>query len=82
MLVLLQDYMPFRDLYVSAFKNEIEFSQLLQQTAAALQTNRYIQVHTHTIHTLYDNISKLCRLEIKTSSSDIQIFFISCKFVL
>ncbi|XP_049332697.1 rho GTPase-activating protein 29 isoform X2 [Astyanax mexicanus] len=38
-----QDYMPFRDIYVSAFKNEMEHSQLLLQTAAALQTNRFIQ---------------------------------------
>uniref|UniRef100_A0A4W4GD14 Rho GTPase-activating protein 29 n=1 Tax=Electrophorus electricus TaxID=8005 RepID=A0A4W4GD14_ELEEL len=38
-----QDYMPFRDIYVSAFKNEIEYNQVLLQTAAALQTNRFIQ---------------------------------------
>ncbi|XP_066508035.1 rho GTPase-activating protein 29-like isoform X2 [Hoplias malabaricus] len=38
-----QDYMPFRDVYVSAFKNEIEYSQVLLQTAVALQTNRFIQ---------------------------------------
>ncbi|XP_050990933.1 rho GTPase-activating protein 29 isoform X2 [Labeo rohita] len=38
-----QDYMPFRDIYVSAFKNEIEYNQVLLQTAAALQTNKFIQ---------------------------------------
>ncbi|XP_072525503.1 rho GTPase-activating protein 29 isoform X2 [Salminus brasiliensis] len=38
-----QDYMPFRDIYVSAFKNEIEYNQVLLQTAASLQTNRFIQ---------------------------------------
>uniref|UniRef100_A0A673G689 Rho GTPase-activating protein 29 n=1 Tax=Sinocyclocheilus rhinocerous TaxID=307959 RepID=A0A673G689_9TELE len=38
-----QDFMPFRDIYVSAFKNEIEYNQVLLQTAAALQTNKFIQ---------------------------------------
>uniref|UniRef100_UPI003AADB4C9 rho GTPase-activating protein 29-like n=1 Tax=Centroberyx gerrardi TaxID=166262 RepID=UPI003AADB4C9 len=38
-----QDYMPFSDIYVSTFKNDIEYSQLLIQTAMALQTNKFIQ---------------------------------------
>ncbi|XP_043073039.1 rho GTPase-activating protein 29 isoform X2 [Puntigrus tetrazona] len=38
-----QDFMPFRDIYVSAFKNEIEYNQVLLQTAAALQTNKFTQ---------------------------------------
>ncbi|KAM9789940.1 rho GTPase-activating protein 29-like [Neosynchiropus ocellatus] len=38
-----QDYMPFSEIYVSSFKNDIEFNQLLLQTAAALQTNKFIQ---------------------------------------
>ncbi|KAG9351083.1 hypothetical protein JZ751_024973 [Albula glossodonta] len=38
-----QEYMPFREIYVSAFKNDIEYSQLLLQTAAALQSNKFIQ---------------------------------------
>ncbi|MED6286096.1 hypothetical protein CHARACLAT_002415 [Characodon lateralis] len=38
-----QDYMPFSDIYVSLFKNEIEYNQLLIQTAVALQTNKFIQ---------------------------------------
>ncbi|MEQ2288430.1 hypothetical protein AMECASPLE_022473 [Ameca splendens] len=38
-----QDYMPFSDIYVSSFKNEIEYNQLLIQTAVALQTNKFIQ---------------------------------------
>ncbi|XP_056598503.1 rho GTPase-activating protein 29 isoform X2 [Triplophysa dalaica] len=38
-----QDYMPFQDIYVSAFKNEIEYNQVLLQTAASLQTNKFIQ---------------------------------------
>ncbi|XDV27112.1 hypothetical protein PO909_030697 [Leuciscus waleckii] len=38
-----QDYMPFRDIYVSAFKNEIEYNHILLQTATALQTNKFIQ---------------------------------------
>lgn len=38
-----QDYMPFSDIYVSTFKNDIEYKQLLMQTAMALQTNKFIQ---------------------------------------
>ncbi|XP_059200952.1 rho GTPase-activating protein 29-like isoform X2 [Centropristis striata] len=38
-----QDYMPFSDIYVSTFKNDIEYKQLLIQTAIALQTNKFIQ---------------------------------------
>ncbi|KAM6918899.1 rho GTPase-activating protein 29-like [Xenentodon cancila] len=38
-----QDYMAFSDIYVSTFKNDIEYNQLLIQTAAALQTNKFIQ---------------------------------------
>ncbi|KAF7669641.1 hypothetical protein LDENG_00162840 [Lucifuga dentata] len=38
-----QDYMPFRDIYDSTFKNDIEYNQLLIQTAMALQTNKFIQ---------------------------------------
>ncbi|XP_041967621.1 rho GTPase-activating protein 29-like isoform X1 [Alosa sapidissima] len=38
-----QDYMPFREIYISAFKKDVEYSQLLLQTAAALQTNKFIQ---------------------------------------
>ncbi|XP_034147286.1 rho GTPase-activating protein 29 isoform X1 [Esox lucius] len=38
-----QDYMPFRDMYMSTFRCDMEYSQLLIQTANALQTNRFIQ---------------------------------------
>uniref|UniRef100_A0A673ZHZ8 Rho GTPase-activating protein 29 n=1 Tax=Salmo trutta TaxID=8032 RepID=A0A673ZHZ8_SALTR len=38
-----QEFMPFRDIYMSAFKNDIEYSQLLLHTAAALQTNKFMQ---------------------------------------
>jgi len=38
--------MPFRDIYVSAFKNEIEYNHVLLQTATALQTNKFIQVYS------------------------------------
>ncbi|XP_070989134.1 rho GTPase-activating protein 29-like isoform X2 [Oncorhynchus clarkii lewisi] len=38
-----QDYLPFRDIYISTFKNDIEYSQLLLQTATGLQTNKFIQ---------------------------------------
>ncbi|XP_072296818.1 rho GTPase-activating protein 29-like [Eucyclogobius newberryi] len=38
-----QDYMPFSDIYTSTFKNDIEYNQLLIQTAMALQSNKFIQ---------------------------------------
>lgn len=39
-----KDYMPFSDIYVSTFKQEAEYRQLLIQTALALQTNKFMQV--------------------------------------
>ncbi|CDQ95544.1 unnamed protein product [Oncorhynchus mykiss] len=44
MLASQQDYMPFRETYISTFKNDTEYSQLLLQTATALQTNKFMQV--------------------------------------
>ncbi|TRY62481.1 hypothetical protein DNTS_007143 [Danionella cerebrum] len=38
-----QEHMPFRDVYITAFKNDIEFSQLIMQTTNALQANKFIQ---------------------------------------
>ncbi|XP_028283061.1 rho GTPase-activating protein 29-like isoform X2 [Parambassis ranga] len=38
-----QDYMPFSDVYVSTFKSDIEYNQLLIQTTVALQSNKFIQ---------------------------------------
>uniref|UniRef100_A0AAR2IQS3 Rho GTPase-activating protein 29 n=1 Tax=Pygocentrus nattereri TaxID=42514 RepID=A0AAR2IQS3_PYGNA len=38
-----QDHMPFRDIYITAFKNDIEHSKVLQHTAAALQANKFMQ---------------------------------------
>ncbi|KAM4729087.1 rho GTPase-activating protein 29-like isoform 2-T2 [Anableps anableps] len=43
MLASQQDYMPLSHIYVSTFKNETEYNQLLIQTALALQTNKFIQ---------------------------------------
>uniref|UniRef100_H3BYF1 Rho GTPase-activating protein 29 n=1 Tax=Tetraodon nigroviridis TaxID=99883 RepID=H3BYF1_TETNG len=38
-----RDYMPFSHIYVSTFKQEAEYRQLLIQTALALQTNKFMQ---------------------------------------
>ncbi|NXV99778.1 RHG29 protein, partial [Fregetta grallaria] len=38
-----QDYMPFQSIFISAFQNDIENNQLWQQTAAALQSNKFVQ---------------------------------------
>lgn len=36
--------MPFQSIFINAFQNDIENSQLWQQTAAALQSNKFVQV--------------------------------------
>uniref|UniRef100_A0A3P8U2P4 Rho GTPase activating protein 29b n=1 Tax=Amphiprion percula TaxID=161767 RepID=A0A3P8U2P4_AMPPE len=38
-----QAYMPFSDIYVSTFKNDIVYNQRLIQTAVALQANKFVQ---------------------------------------
>ncbi|NXT05088.1 RHG29 protein, partial [Prunella fulvescens] len=38
-----QEYMPFQSLFINAFQNDIENNQLWQQTAAALQSNKFVQ---------------------------------------
>ncbi|KAK0134742.1 Rho GTPase-activating protein 29 [Merluccius polli] len=37
-----QEFMAFREIYMSAFKNDIEYSQLLLHTAAVLQSNKFM----------------------------------------
>lgn len=37
--------MPFRETYMTAFKNDIEYSQLVLHTAAVLQSNKFMQVN-------------------------------------
>ncbi|NWI54049.1 RHG29 protein, partial [Calyptomena viridis] len=38
-----QDYMPFQSIFINAFQNDIENNQLWHQTAAALQSNKFVQ---------------------------------------
>ncbi|NWS50986.1 RHG29 protein, partial [Chunga burmeisteri] len=38
-----QDYMPFQSIFINAFQNDIENNHLWQQTAAALQSNKFVQ---------------------------------------
>ncbi|XP_074549796.1 rho GTPase-activating protein 29 isoform X1 [Halichoeres trimaculatus] len=38
-----QEFMPFCETYMTAFKNDIEYSQLVLQTAAILQSNKFMQ---------------------------------------
>ncbi|XP_066412021.1 rho GTPase-activating protein 29 isoform X5 [Molothrus aeneus] len=38
-----QDYMPFQSIFINAFQNDVDNSQLWQQTAAALQSNKFVQ---------------------------------------
>uniref|UniRef100_A0A0P6J4J8 Rho GTPase-activating protein 29 n=1 Tax=Heterocephalus glaber TaxID=10181 RepID=A0A0P6J4J8_HETGA len=39
----LQEFMPLQSLFTSALLNDIESSQLIQQTIAALQANKFVQ---------------------------------------
>lgn len=52
--------MPFRETYVAAFKNDIEYSQLVLQTAAVLQSNKFMQVRAR---------ARDARLRVKTKGS-------------
>ncbi|XP_067342048.1 rho GTPase-activating protein 29 isoform X2 [Channa argus] len=38
-----QEFMPFREIYMNAFKNDIEYSQLVLHTASILQSNKFMQ---------------------------------------
>ncbi|XP_019722599.1 rho GTPase-activating protein 29-like [Hippocampus comes] len=38
-----QDFMPFRDIYMAAFKNDVEYSKLILNTTAVLQSNKFMQ---------------------------------------
>ncbi|KAF7667414.1 hypothetical protein LDENG_00062770, partial [Lucifuga dentata] len=38
-----QEFMPFCEIYTSAFKNDIEYSQLVLHTTAVLQANKFMQ---------------------------------------
>ncbi|XP_064003385.1 rho GTPase-activating protein 29 isoform X3 [Pogoniulus pusillus] len=38
-----QDYMPFQSIFITAFQNDIESNHLWQQTASALQSNKFVQ---------------------------------------
>ncbi|KAM9712191.1 rho GTPase-activating protein 29 isoform 1-T1 [Menidia menidia] len=38
-----QEFMPFREIYTTAFRNDIEYSQLVLHTAAVLQSNKFVQ---------------------------------------
>lgn len=38
--------MPFCETYMAAFKNDVEYSQLVLHTTAILQNHKFIQVNT------------------------------------
>uniref|UniRef100_A0A8C4HWK7 Rho GTPase-activating protein 29 n=1 Tax=Dicentrarchus labrax TaxID=13489 RepID=A0A8C4HWK7_DICLA len=38
-----KEFMPFRETYMAAFKNDIEYSHLVLHTAAVLQSNKFMQ---------------------------------------
>ncbi|EPY76457.1 rho GTPase-activating protein 29-like protein [Camelus ferus] len=44
----LQEFMPLQSLFTNALLNDIECSHLLQQTIAALQANKFVQLETET----------------------------------
>ncbi|KAM8931006.1 rho GTPase-activating protein 29 [Pelodytes ibericus] len=42
-IVVPQDFMPFQSIFITAFQNDIEWSQVCLQTIAALQSNKFMQ---------------------------------------
>ncbi|XP_061522609.1 rho GTPase-activating protein 29 isoform X2 [Phycodurus eques] len=38
-----QEFMPFREIYMAAFKNDIDYSKLVLNTTAVLQSNKFMQ---------------------------------------
>lgn len=42
---LFQEFMPFCETYMTAFKNDMEYSQLVLHTTAVLQNHKFIQVN-------------------------------------
>lgn len=63
--------MPFREIYTTAFKNDIEYSQLVLQTAALLQSHKFMQVTKQSNRVLIGD----CRLS--TTRSVLLSFFFS-----
>lgn len=51
--------MPFQSIFINAFQNDIENSQLWQQTAAALQSNKFVQVCLKKDKSIYNFIEYL-----------------------
>lgn len=45
--------MPLQSLFTNALLNDIKNSHLLQQTIAALQANKFVQVKIYTYDTLF-----------------------------
>lgn len=45
--------MPFQSIFLNAFQNDIENNQLRQQTAAALQSNKFVQVRLQKMTKLF-----------------------------
>lgn len=67
--------MPFRELYMTAFKNDIEYSQLILQTAAILQSNKFIQV---TAAFIKSNFIMGCMMETSGLTAFMGVVWIFC----
>lgn len=63
--------MPLQSLFASALLNDIKNSHLLQQTIAALQANKFVQVKIYVYNTLFFFVNNIIPLENS-------FFFLSC----
>lgn len=54
--------MPFQSIFLNAFQNDIENNQLWQQTAAALQSNKFVQVSLQKLTNTVEVCKRFCNI--------------------
>lgn len=54
--------MPFCETYMAAFKNDVEYSQLVLHTTAILQSHKFMQVNAR-----FASETLICQSPLKTS---------------
>lgn len=54
-----KEFMPFCETYMTAFKNDIEYSQLVLHTTAILQNHKFMQVSTQ--YALETSVSEILK---------------------
>lgn len=70
--------MPLQSLFTNALLNDIESSHLLQQTIAALQANKFVQVKIYIYTILFIFLNSSVPLENSFFLSLLLFFFFCC----